>query len=67
MKFFNDGSPERGFINVALHSLLVHVDLPESFATLPLVLHFQLEALLPQMIQFLSRKCRTFQRLSRCN
>lgn len=45
MKFFNDGSSERGFIYLALHALLVHLDLPESFATLPLVLNFQLEAL----------------------
>lgn len=45
MKFFNDGSSEQGFINLALHALLVHLDLPESFAILPLVLHFQLEAL----------------------
>lgn len=67
MKFLNDRSSERGFINLALHAPLVHLDLPESFAMLPLVLHFQLEALLPQMIQFFSRKCRTFQRLSRCN
>ena len=36
---------EQGFINLALHALLVHLHLPESFATLPLVLHFQLEAL----------------------
>ena len=67
MKFFNDESPERCFINLALHSLLVHLDLPESFAMLPLLLHFQLEALLPQMIQFFSRKWRNLQRLSRCN
>ena len=45
MKFFNDGSPEQGFINLAMYALLVHLDLPESFAALPLVLHFQLEAL----------------------
>lgn len=45
MKFFNDGSSERGFINLALHAFLVHLDLPESFAMLSLVLHFQQEAL----------------------
>ena len=45
MKFFNDGSSERGFTNLALHALLVHLDLPESFAMLSLVSHFQLEAL----------------------
>ena len=45
MKFLNDRSSERGFINLALHAPLVHLDLPESFAMLSLVLHFQLEAL----------------------